>query len=290
MKFRELFSAAAICVGAAALPAHAALVNQVLVPGLNEFQDTDAERVLRNGVAVTSGNFAVGDIIQTILRFDTINAAGVVDLLQTNGGPLPNHYQLTAVAELRIKSFENCASGQCTFIFEPSGNLGANVFADVYERVVNGGAANSFTQTAAPAAGIAAIQAQTLIAELGIVEADDFWKATSLLDIGAAAAILQAGSPQAANGTFGLSLVSNAGGLPVQTNGILSPLLGGDGNLHDFVGNASAYQRSPGVNDGWLFSSNTTVNFNAVPEPGSLALAGVALLGVGLFGSRRKKN
>jgi len=277
MKHSHGFKKTLLAVGLAASSclANAAIINSQLVVGVNQLEDTDVERIVdANGAVKTSGDFVVGDTIQTILRFTTVNAAIIGDVI-----PFP--YQLNVYAELQVAAINNCFAtpgGQaCTLVFAPSGNLGANVFAEVYEREDG---QPVFDQAVAPATGIANVQAETLIAELGIGDLDDFWIATTLLDIGAAAG-LGSDDPQVANGNLGLSFVTNAGGLPFIEDAMLGTL----GGMHDLVGNASAYQLGPNINTGWLVSSNTSVQF-AVPEPTTLALMGVALLGFG-FARRR---
>ena len=160
--------AAAGLLGSAALPltAHAAIINSDLGVGLNEFEDTDAERVLRGGSAVTSGLLAPGDILQTILRFNTVNSTQIVAFPAT---PFP--YQLTAFCELQVLSISNCGvDTRCDLVFTPSGNLGANVFASLYEN-----AAGTLTGLSDPAAtGIAKATSGNLITTLGLGEADDF--------------------------------------------------------------------------------------------------------------------
>jgi hypothetical protein len=299
MKLNKMAATLAVCAATLSTTAFgSALVNQTLfVPGINEFQDTDAERILRNGTPIVSGNFQVGDVIQTILRFDTINNQSITDLIQVNGGPLPNFYQLTAFSELQVGSIVDvptlgagscAATGFCRLIFTPTGNLSsANSFADLYERDTDGGATNAFSLSVSPTDAINRILAQTFIASVGLFDSDDFWYADTLLDIAAAAALAE-GAPQQAAGVFGLSVLANPGLLPVTANAIQS---GATGTWHDVVGNVSAYQRSPGVNEGWLVSSNTSLAFtNQVPEPGTLALVGLALAGMGVGAAKRRQR
>jgi hypothetical protein len=268
----------------------AALINNAIIPGINEFEDTDAERVARSdgegGVTfVTSGSLEVGDVIQTALRFNTANSNQIF-LIPGLAPP----YQLTAYSELQVAALFDpgttnpCASTTtCDIIFAPTGNLGANVFASVYENAA--GTLNNLSDP--PATGIAKAQSGNLVATLGLGEADDFWVVfDGLIDLTAAAAV-QPGDPQVPTGIFGLSVLSDPGAVPFVPNGIT----GADGNLHDLVGNVSAFQRGPGVNEGWLLSTNTTVDFFvAVPEPGSLALLGLTLLCMGAVSKGRGRK
>jgi len=256
----------------------AAVINGLFVPGVNQLEDTDVERVVSaNGTVKTSGNFVVGDTIQSILRFTTANTDLIGDII---GPP----YQLNVYAELQVAAITNCGptllGTACTLIFAPTGNLGAGVIADIYERT-NGGQ-GAFSQVLAPATAIANVQSETLVAQLGVGQATDYWFTSTLLDVGAASS-LTAASPQAANGAFGLSVISDPGGLGILPN----TMLGVDGNLHSVIGNGSAYQLAPTANAGWLVSSNTTAQFS-IPEPGTLLLLGAAVFGMG-FARRRQQ-
>lgn len=280
------FALAAMTLTSSAVFADA-VVNSLLINGENQFQDTDAERVIdANGDVKTSGDFAVGDTIEAILRFTDVNSSVVSD---NPGFGFP--YQLIAYSELLIVDINTTGlsqdlidAGVRNLVFGATGNLNtANSLADIYERTTN---TPGFDTTIDPDTAIAQVTSQTLIASLGI-EADstDFWVATTLLDIGAAAAQIP-GAPQAANGTFGLTVVDNPGALPVETDGIQS---GTNGLFYDVVGSASAYVLDSGTNAGWLVSSNTEARFlvNQVPEPSTLALLSLGLLAVSVMRRRR---
>lgn len=278
---KSIVGAAFAGLAVSSFATHAAIITGLFIQGQNQIEDTDLERVVDSSGAVkTSGNFAVGDTIQSILRFNTVNTNTISD---TYGAP----YQLNAYTELTIAGItdpnldgdNNINTGLVDIAFAPSGNLGGNVFTNLYERT--SALQPGFDQTVAPAVGIANVQAETLIAQLGTNGIDDFWTTRSLLDIGAAAG-LQPGDPQVAQGIFGLTCIAPCG-LPIKDNAIL----GADGNLHDVVGNSSAYQLAPGADSGWLVSSNTSANF-MVPEPAPLAMIGLGLTVLGLIRRRSK--
>ncbi len=61
-----------------------------------------------------------------------------------------------------------------------------------------------------------------------------------------------------------------------------------NGNFHDLYMEVTYHPEVPATNDGWTVVSVGQISGNAVPEPGTMALAGLALLGAGLASRRRK--
>ena len=262
----------------------AAVINCCFIDGLNTLQDSDADRILRtvtvDGVpvtqVVTGGQFQVGDVVESILRIDTVNSAAI------NGAVGTLNYGLWAYATLTINAITDTLGGSCdvndTCIAQTT------PVVEVYEDLVG---TNYLTQ--APATGIAGVQADDLILTLGLVDTDDFWaitfNRTAAGEISNIAGAPQ-GSGQAGLYVFGLSATSNPGSIPFAPDGTLQSVTG---TYHDFIGDGSGYARETGVNSGWLLSTNTTVLFNRVPEPGSLALLGLGLAAASWFGGRRRK-
>lgn len=276
-KFKIALTAATLVVAFLPPISHAGVINSLFGMGLNTMQDQDAERILgATGGIKTSGTYAVGDIIEAVLRFDTVNAASISD-------SLPSPYQFTAYSQLQITSIDALSGGDIRLHFGASGNLGAGVMVALYERT--SALQPGYDATVAPTTGIANIVGQTLISQLGLNGIDDFWNARTVNDIGILSSAA-AGSGQASQGEFGISVVG-FNTIPVAINGIMSPI---DLKMHDFVGDASVYSRENGVNAGWGFSSNINASFNRVPEPATLALMGLGLLGMGVNVRKKRRS
>ena len=287
-KFKKII-ATAVFAGFAALPmaSNAASITSVISPGLNELEDTDVERILdAQGNVVTTGNFQVGYVLESMLKFEKISNFGVgpsYDLDNLGGGYSLVAYSLLQVAAITDIGGGACDAGDasCFLTLAATGDLGAGVMAEIYE------GSNLYNSALAAAAGIAGVTGGTLVAEIGIGNATDYWFAeivNSPNQIGALA-LATANSGQEGQFRFGVSVLSNPAGINFDPDGITGLF----GNQHDIIGNGSAYARSPFVNNEWLLSSNVLVQFNAVPEPSTVALLGAIVLGAGFASSRRRK-
>ena len=241
---------------------------------INGMQDRDRDRILdAQGNVKTTGNFAVGDVFEAVLQFDSVQwVDGNVIVNDTPIGNAPGVYAYSAVEIASITP--GVLAGTIDVAFAAAN--GASMI-DLYEGTPV--PANIFDNGVSADTAISAVQSLTKIATFGIGEADDFWTATITTTVDALAPTLTSNIQP--SGQFGLSILSDPGNLNLLDNGIL----GADGNLHDIIGKASVTNSAA---DGWLVATDTKVFFQTVPEPNTLALMGIAVL-LGAFSQRGRK-
>jgi hypothetical protein len=285
MKFNNLTRKALVAAVFAgmtltSLASHGAVISSIFKQGVNTAQDTDAERLLDStGSVKTTGAYAVGDSIESIISFDSVNSVAIPFQIAPP-------YQFTGYSKLVVSSIQilndfGDADPTNDLVRLHFGTLG-DTLVSLYERLA-GDTTLVFGDT--PATSIANITAnQTFIGNLGLGKASDFWYADTINDA-SIIDTLPAGGGQVAAGQFGISLLT-AGALPLIPDGILSPI---DGNLHDVIGDASVFGLETGVNTGWQVSSNINASFT-VPEPATVALLGFGLIGIGATSLRRRRN
>jgi len=258
----------------------AATINSYFEPGYNGAQDTDRDRILdKTGAVKTTGAFVEGDIFEALLRFDSIQQLDSTLAITTDTSIQPNYtsnkYGLYAYSAVAIDTIVDSLTvpGAKDVTFKAA--AGSSMI-DLYEGTLN---TNPFNQTATNA--ISAVQGLSLIGQFGIGEGDDFWTATISTTVDALSVAIQ----QAifSSGEYGLSVLTNAGNLPIEKNGIV----GKDGNLHDIIGKSSV-EGPAAASSGWKVTTDTKVYFHSVPEPDSLALLGLGALLLSATAKRRQ--
>jgi len=258
---------------------------------VNTFQDTDVERILRPDGAggftvVTSGQLQVNDIIETAAVWDSVNGGSVA---ATVGNFT---YDLMAYSRIRIAAIANCVGTLCDLTFA-SGFADGQTAAQVFEADPGPLALQPFSAASAggtAASQIAAITTGTsLLFAAGFGQADDFWtSADAETNLNLFAGLPS--SSQVGVGNFGLSQIG-PGLIVVEDNLIpATDLITGLTTLHAFGGNTSVFGLEVNTITDWLVSSNTTVKFATVPEPGTIGLIGLALAAAGVATRRATRQ
>ncbi|MBN2021379.1 MAG: hypothetical protein JW809_01165 [Pirellulales bacterium] len=269
-----------------------AVINSYMAPGvINQLQDFDAERLLDSTGApkpLVAGQklIQVGDYIEAIVKFDTINSTNIPATLGAS-------YQLTGYSKVQVLALNPTATpGLYNIIMGPGidrdGDLVNETCIELYENT-NVVAATAFDVTVDPdLGGIARATSGNLIATLGFGQAagvlppsnDDFWVALN------APQDISVFKTTAAGGTFhfGLTVLLNPGLLPIDTEllgGGVTVLAGLGGTTHDVAGNGSLKMVTYDMHSDWDAQTDTLAVFKVVPEPASVVvwtmLAGIAL-------------
>jgi hypothetical protein len=268
--------------------AQAGSVSSNLFAGFQQLSDNSAESLINTGTDGGATTLDVGDTLRGIFTIDTVEQSPSTHDL---GGSSGNN-ELTGVFEIVVTG-KSCAGLACNFAFGPSANFeatyGANAMVAFYEDSANNysrvsvGACNTTTCLE----GLATEGSLFWVAGFG--SADNYWQATSLVgddvvNLGGAAAGQVGGVYNVA-----LTLLTNNSGKLFNQVTCNSSAGVPNSILVDMCGSGSLLGKG-GVNTPYDSFDNVDFTVNAVPEPTSVLLMGLGLLGMGATAIRRHRK
>lgn len=267
--------------------AQAASVSDNLFAGFQQLSDNSAEYLINGATSTGVNTVDVGDRLRGIFTIETVEKAPFPTRFLGTGG----NDELTGIFDLVVTA-KSGGPGAFQFTFAPSGalaayggvNVGAAFFADSsvdYTRINQPGCTTIACMEGRATDG-------SLFWSVGFTSASNFWVANAVSDdITAIGSIPAPGN----GGSFntGVSLIANpaATGPALGLVNCFNPLLGaivqvsmcGSGSLLGTGGVETPFQSFDDVN----------FTINRIPEPATLGLMGLGLLGVA-FASRRRKG
>lgn len=297
--------AAAVLVGAMAMSqAWAANINNFIKAGANQASDEDREFLI-NRVGPNDGTVDVGDALRGIINFNTVNSSGA------NLGGLTGNDEFTGIFQVVVTAISPIAGsgGLAQVTLAPDPQFGAILTPLIGAANVQGGEVIAlFTDPSKNFCadrndpGCGALAGSTNPMDFFPRSTDGtFWatfgfkglagegiagQAPADIDL---ASTLTSGS-SAGNLNIALNLITTGAGFGAGvTIGRTTPSPFGG------VVDLAASQQLRGISDldtPFQVSSNTNVSFNnqVIPEPSTLLLFGVGMVGVGLLAYRRQKK
>ena len=284
MKLTRLCKAITVALALGASTAFALPVSSAINPGRVLFSDNSAERMIS---ADGNATLDIGDSLRGIFSIGDITSGGGAPV-QIGGVTAFN--ELTGLFQVKVVTKVATATAglfDYTFGFDSAFGQGPGVFA-----VLRDDPGRNFRRENCLINTFAGCEATAIDgpiwATLG-VGANTFWRARNANDTPGVGATLPLATEL---GTFGLGLdfITNNTGFNWQKVNCLSPT----GVVLVDVCGQGGILASGRTLDGTVtpFDIFDNVDFaaNRIPEPGSMALVGVALLGLSLAGRRKKAS
>lgn len=263
----------------------------VLFPGLTQLEDDNREYLIKGDGNTNAGVLEVGDRLRGVIKFQKIAQIQSPFLSDSSISP-----EITGVFETQVVSIGSVNGfGVADVIaFGPSAQFAAEFgVPNATVALYTGGTLldiDSCPSIATCEANATTAGGGSLWAIAGFGDADDAWVSfNSQVNFGLVQNI--GATTQVASINYAQTLLVNNTGYAFNEVTLdcapFGPFLcAGDGKT-DLVGSGSILGGRD-LNNGYGARSDIDVTFNVVPEPGSLALVGLALAGIGLTARRRK--